>query len=218
MEALRTCRSQAPRTQLMVGFNRRFAPLADKLRSHMGEGPKAMLYRVNAGSIPADHWAQDPEIGGGRVLGEVCHFVDFMVFLCRSLPVRVQAMALPDAHGTQDTLTVNLEFRDGSIGSLAYFANGAKEVPKEYVEVYGNGVTGILRDFKQLEVYGGGKPCREHLLNQDKGQARMVRAFLQSVRDGGLPLIPDEETFGVTTTTFKILDALRTRQSVALEA
>ncbi len=201
---------------LMVGFNRRFAPHAVELKKRLGSAPMSMLYRINAGAIPKDSWIQDRKLGGGRIVGEACHFIDFLTWLCGSLPVRVCAVALPDAHGLNDTVSVNLEFANGSIGSICYYANGSKELPKEYIEAYGAGVTGVVRDFKELEVYCSGKPYRKKSLCQDKGQSDMVRGFVERVRDGGLPVIPPPEIFGVTRATFAVLESLRTRQAVSL--
>ena len=199
---------------LMLGYNRRFAPLAVKLKEKMGGGAMSMIYRINAGVIPLESWIQDPEIGGGRVVGEVCHFVDFLTFLCGALPVRVYAAALPDPGNLQDVVNVSLEFANGSIGSISYFANGAKALEKEYVEVYRAGTTGILKNFKELEIYAGGKPERKKLVNQDKGQKAMVGHFLQAVRDGGRAPIPLAEILAVSRTTFRVLESLRCREAL----
>jgi polar amino acid transport system substrate-binding protein len=201
---------------LMVGFNRRFAPHAVEMKKRLGAGPLSMLYRVNAGAIPKDTWIQHPELGGGRIIGEACHFIDFLTWLCGSAPVRVHALALPDPHGLSDTVTINLEFANGSIGTVSYFANGSKELGKEYVEAYGDGVTGIIRDFKELEVYSSGKPYRKRSFSQDKGQAPMVQAFIDRVGQGGAPLIPPEDVFAVTRATFAVLESLSTRQAIVL--
>ena len=199
--------------QLMVGFNRRFAPLAVVLKSKLGGGPMAMIYRINAGAIPADTWIQDPAIGGGRIVGEACHFIDFLTFLCGSLPTLIHAAAVPDPDGLNDTVNINLQFANGSIGTVSYFANGSKSLDKEYVEVYQSGQTAILRDFKQLEIHGSRKPFRKKLINQDKGQARMVQAFVERVKSGGPPLIAPEEIARVTQCTFAAHESLKTRQA-----
>jgi len=201
---------------LMVGFNRRFAPYAVDLKNRLGTGSMSMLYRINAGSIPKDSWIQDGQLGGGRIVGEACHFIDFLTWLCGSLPKCVHAVALPDPHGLNDTVSINLEFANGSIGSINYFANGSKELAKEYIEVYAAGRTGIIRDFKELEIYSSGKPYRKKSLSQDKGQASMVKAFIGSVRNGGAPIVPVAESFASTRTTFAVLESLRTRQPVVL--
>jgi len=200
----------------MVGFNRRFAPLARQLKESLRPGPMAMLYRVNAGAIPSDHWVQDPAVGGGRIIGEACHFVDFLTFLCGALPVRVHAAALPDPAGLGDTLHVNLEFADGSVGTVAYLASGSKSLFKEYVEVHQHGTSAVLRDFKQLELFGGRRVERKKLLTQDKGQRAMLAAFLDAVKDGRPSPIPLAELLAVTRATFRIVDSARARAAVAV--
>jgi predicted dehydrogenase/threonine dehydrogenase-like Zn-dependent dehydrogenase len=205
-----------PSPILTVGFNRRFSPLAIHLKEKLGVGPMSMLYRINAGAITADTWIQDMEIGGGRIIGEGCHFVDFLTYMCGSLPKRVYASALPDPEHLNDIVNINLEFENGSIGTISYFANGSKSLAKEYVEIHRAGVSGILRDFKEVEFYGKGKPERKKLLNQDKGQAAMVKAFVDVVRNGGQPPISPQEIFAVTRATFKVVESLRTHESITL--
>jgi len=193
---------------LMVGFNRRFAPLVQTLKSTLGQGPMSMLYRINAGAIPADSWIQDPALGGGRIVGEVCHFIDLLTYMCGALPVSVYANAIPDPDGLDDTLAISVAFANGSIGTISYFANGAKSVPKEYVEVYSHGTTGIIHDFKTLEIHGGGRPERQKLLNQNKGQGEMVGAFLNAIRDGRPCPIPFDEVIAVTRATLAARDSI----------
>jgi len=202
--------------QLMVGFNRRFAPHAIELKKLLDGSPVSMLCRVNAGSIPRDNWIQDKEIGGGRIIGEACHFIDFLTWLCGALPKQVHAVALPDPDGLSDTVSINLQFANGSIGSISYLSNGSKGLPKEYVEAYSTGLVGIIKDFKELEMYSIGKPRRKKSFVQDKGQAGMVKAFIKSIKEGGTPLIPADEIFAVTRTTFAVLESLRTHQAVSL--
>ena len=200
--------------QLMIGFNRRFAPHAVALKQQINEGPVAMIYRVNAGAIPKDTWIQDPKIGGGRVIGEVCHFIDFLTFICGALPVRVYASALPDPHHLNDTVTINLDFANGSVGTVCYFANGSEKLPKEYVEVYQSGLTGIIRDFKEVEIFGKSKWKRKKFLSQDKGQGCMLSTFIDRVSNGGAPLIKPDEIFAVTKATFGVLESLQSRKAV----
>jgi len=200
---------------MIVGFNRRFAPLTQRLKQKLGPGPMSMIYRVNAGAIPPDTWIQDPSIGGGRIIGEVCHFIDYLTFICGALPVRVYASVMSDPHNLNDTVTINLEFANGSVGSVSYFANGSKELPKEYIEIYKSGMTGIIRDFKELEVFGGGKPERKKLLNQNKGQPNMVGEFIQRIKNCGAPLISPDEILNVMRATFAVLESLKTKKAVA---
>jgi len=199
-----------PNTNLMVGFNRRFAPLALKLKEKIGEGPMSIIYRINAGQLPSDSWIQDLEIGGGRIIGEVCHFIDFLTFLCHSNPVKVYASTLPDPTNLQDTLNINLEFNNGSIGTINYFSNGAQSLPKEYIEVYKGGVTGILNDFKKLEVHSPKGIYKKRSFMQNKGQKEMLSAFFAAMKSSQTSPIPLNEILSVTQTTFKILDCLKT--------
>lgn len=201
---------------LMLGFNRRFSSLAQILKERLGAGPMAMIYRINAGPIPSDSWIQDKDIGGGRIIGEVCHFVDFLTFINGSLPDRVFATAMQDPADLEDTLNVSVHFQNGSIGTISYFANGSKSLSKEYVEIYRTGMTAILNDFKALEIYGDGKPLRKRLFTQDKGQKKMVSTFVQAIKEGKPSPISFEEICAVTMTTFKIIESIRTQQAVEI--
>jgi len=217
LDEIRDLYNQHNNQYLAVGFNRRFAPLAVQLKSRITQDPISMLYRINAGTIPKNTWIQDIKIGGGRILGEVCHFVDFLTWMCGSLPTSVFASALPDPHGLNDTVSMNLSFTNGSIGTISYFANGSTELPKEYIEVFCSGLTGIIQDFKEMKIYGKGKPTRKRLLNQDKGQSQMMKQFLQRIKMGGEALISPEEIFTVTQVCFAVLQSIRTQQSVSIK-
>jgi len=201
----------------MVGDNRRFSPLAEIIKKELGDGPMAMNYRINAGAIPADSWIQDPEVGGGRIIGEVCHFIDFLTFLNGSLPVSVHASAMRSAGNLNDTLTLTLSYENGSIGSISYFANGDKKLPKEYAEVYSNGVTAILDDFRTLSIYGSGKKKDKKLMSQDKGQKNEVQAFLRAVKEGQPSPIPFEQIYSTSLVTFKVLESIRTGQAIKID-
>lgn len=194
---------------VMIGFNRRFSPLITTVKKRFGEGPMSMIYRVNAGNIPKDNWIQDMEIGGGRIIGEACHFIDLLTFLNGSLPKTVSAMALPDPNGLNDTVTINIQFENGSTGVVAYFANGSKDLPKEYLEVFTSGNSAVLSDFKTLKIYGKGKPTKKKLLNQNKGQKEMVEAFVNGLLKDGQSPIPMNEIFAVTRATFKVLESIQ---------
>lgn len=200
--------TQAAAPALMVGFNRRFAPLAVQLKQRLGKGPMSILYRVNAGTVPAEHWIQDRALGGGRIVGEACHFIDFMTHLCGSLPRRVSAAAMADPQQLNDTFTAHIEFENGSTGTLCYFANGSKSLDKEYVEVYQAGWTGILQDFRTLELYGAKGRERKRLLAPDKGQAAMIKTFLEGIKSGQGSPIPFIESYATTLATFAIEKSL----------
>ena len=194
---------------VMIGFNRRFSPLTQKLKKAIGHNSMTMIYRINAGAIPKDNWIQDMEIGGGRIHGEVCHFVDYLTYLNGSLPVKVSATAIPDANQLNDTINILLQFENGSSGVIAYYSNGSKSLTKEYIEVFSVGFSAILNDFKELKLYGKGKPKKSKLLNQNKGQKEMVDAFVNGlVSDGNAP-IAFNEVVAVTKTCFSIIESIK---------
>lgn len=201
--------------QVLVGFNRRFSALSTSLKKQMGSGPMSMIYRINAGHIPGDTWIQDMEIGGGRIIGEACHFIDYLTWLNGSLPVSVYASALPDAGGFNDTVNININFANGSTGVVAYYANGPKSMPKEYIEVFHNGSSGVINNFKELRMFGKTKQ-KKKLLNLDKGQKIMVELFLKSILNGE-PLIPFEEIYSVTKATFAVLESIKTGNVVKID-
>ena len=207
---------------LMVGFNRRFAPMSRRLYEFIEarQEPLIATYRINAGSIPLTHWTQDPVQGGGRIIGEGCHFVDFLTFLVGAAPVSVTAQSLPDdSRYREDNVVMTFTFPDGSVGSVIYLANGDKAFPKERVEVYVGGRVAVLDDFRTLELVSQGKRRVIHSrLRQDKGHRAEWEAFSQAMIAGGPPPIPYEHLFGVTEATFAALDAIRSRQPVFLEA
>jgi polar amino acid transport system substrate-binding protein len=204
---------------LAVGYNRRFSPLAVELRSKLpSDAPRAMTYRVNAGAIPRESWVHHPEQGGGRIVGEVCHFVDLMQFLSDDVPVEAFAYSVGGSAGSRhDTVGIVLKFRRGSVGTIDYFATGDSRIPKERLEVYCAGVTAILDDFRRLEFAGKGRVQRTKLRSQDKGFDREIDAFLAAVRGGGLP-IPLESLVATTRTTFAIDESLRTGRPVPIAA
>lgn len=201
-----------PTPLLMVGFNRRFAPMAQRLHRHFKGVDEALVmhYRVNAGYIPLDHWTQDIEQGGGRILGEVCHFVDFLTFLAGAPPVSVSAQGLSNGERYRDdNLVATLAFENGSIGTITYVANGAKGLAKEYVEVSGGGRSAVLDNFRRLELYDGGRRQVEKARwRQDKGHRDQLAAFVAAVQSGGPPPIPWMDIVRVTETTFDIVDRL----------
>ena len=167
----------------MVGFNRRFAPMAVHLKSFVDGigGPLAIHYRVNAGYIPRDHWVNNPEIGGGRIIGEVCHFVDFLSFLAGAAPVEVLTRSLPNSgEYSNDNVMISLEFANGSQGTISYFANGDRAYSKERVEVFGGKSAAVLEDFRRLElVQHGKKQVVRSRFRQDKGHRAEWKAFVK---------------------------------------
>ena len=207
-----------PSTLLTVGFNRRFAPFAIRMKeffSNTGE-PLSLHYRVNAGPLPLSHWLHDPAVGGGRIIGEGCHFIDFLTFLTGCLPQAVTAARLPDAgiyH--QDNVHLSFTFSDGSVGTLTYLANGDKSFAKERVEVFSAGRVGVLDDYRSLDlIRNGHRQSFTSRLRQDKGHAALWKAFLVSVEKGATPPIPYTELLGVTRAS---ISATRAIQSGILE-
>jgi predicted dehydrogenase/threonine dehydrogenase-like Zn-dependent dehydrogenase len=201
---------------LMVGFNRRFSPLTKTMMEHLGSGPLAMTYRINAGHMPADAWMQIPEIGGGRIIGEACHFIDYLTFVCGSLPVEVYATAMRDAAGLEDVVAISLHFENGSIGTVMYYSNGSKNLPKEYIEIYSGGTTAVINDFKKMTVFKAGKSFQKKLLTQDKGQKMMVKTYLHNLEAGSGSPIPYPEIQRVMLATFKSVESFRTHQMFKL--
>ncbi len=203
---------------LLTGFNRRFAPLAQKLATFYRERgePMHVHYRINAGYLAANHWTQDPAIGGGRIIGEACHFVDFIAFLVGAAPTCVSAHALPDnGRYREDNASMTLTFPDGSLGVVDYLANGDRSVGKERVEVFCGGKVAVLEDFRRLETVEGGKR-REEKGAQDKGWRGEWENFTKAIREGGKPPIPYEQLLGVTQATFAAVEAIRTGETVQL--
>jgi predicted dehydrogenase len=198
---------------LMTGFNRRFAPLATQLAAHFTQRSDALYahYRVNAGYIPVNHWTQDPAIGGGRIIGEACHFVDFLTFLVGSAPVAVSAQALPDAGKyRQDNVSMTFTFADGSVGVVDYLASGDKSLPKERVEVFCGGRVAILDDYRTLElIHNGQRRSVKSAFRQDKGHFNEMQAFVSAIRNGGEPPIPYEQLIGVTKATLAAVESIR---------
>jgi polar amino acid transport system substrate-binding protein len=207
--------SQRKRPGLMVGYNRRFAPLAVKLKNAVGSGPMAMSYRINAGSIPRESWIQDRETGGGRIIGEACHFIDFLTFINGSLPVSISAQAMANPDHLNDTATLSITYANGSIGTILYFSNGDKGLAKERIEVFANGLSAVLDDFKNLGFYRQGKKKQHKLMSQDKGQKEEVRQFISSVILGQGPLIPFEEIYTTSAAAFAALDSLGSGNTIS---
>ena len=196
---------------LLVGFNRRFAPLAHSLQEFLEprSEPIYMHYRINAGYIPLSHWTHDPTQGGGRIIGEGCHFVDFLTFLAGAAPVSVTACALPDGgRYHEDNVSMTFTFPDGSLGVVDYLANGDKSFPKERLEVFMAGRIAVLDDFRTLEMMRDG----HHTMlkkAQDKGWRDEWVSFTSAIRTGGQPPIPYEQLAGVTKATFAAMESLR---------
>lgn len=188
--------------QLMVGFNRRFSPHAKEARKFFASrtNPLVMLYRINAGRIPPDHWVQDPHIGGGRILGEVCHFVDYMQALCGAPPTTVFAgrVGRHSSGLTDDQCSVTLTFSDGSIGTIVYTAEGNAALPKERFEAHADGRSLVMDDFMETSFYEGTRHRIFKTAKRDKGFSEEMASFVQAVETGGAPAIPFDQVEAVT--------------------
>lgn len=189
---------------LFVGFNRRFAPMARGVREAVaGRGPLAMHYRVNAGALPPGHWLSDAQVGGGRFVGEGCHFVDFLSFMTGDVGiVGVRARAVGRPRGTAEDLAVELEFADGSVGQILYTARGGSGLGKERFEAHAGGVSAVIDDFRTGTIWSG--PKRRSAGAAGKGHSEEIGAILESVRTGGSPPIARATLVAVTRATFAV--------------
>lgn len=208
-----TAHSGGSGPQLMIGFNRRFSPQVQKMKSLLASvsEPKSFIMTMNAGAIPANHWTQDNAIGGGRIIGEACHFIDLMRFLAGSEIISVQARRMGDAPGvatTEDKASITLGFADGSFGTIMYLANGAANYPKERVEVFTSGRVLQLDNFRKLKGFGWPGFSRMNLWKQDKGQQQCAAAFLAAVQSG-VPAIAPGDIFEVARVTIEVAELLR---------
>lgn len=199
---------------LMVGFNRRFAPQVQKMRTLLAsvKEPKSFIMTMNAGAIPADHWTQDKAVGGGRIIGEACHFIDLMRFLAGCPIVSIQARRMGDNPAvtiTEDKATITLGFEDGSFGTILYLANGSSAFPKERVEVFAAGRVLQLDNFRKLKGYGWPGFSKMNLWRQDKGQRQCASAFLSAIEKASESIIPYGEIIEVAEVSLEVADILR---------
>jgi len=201
---------------LMVGFNRRFAPHIQKIKKLFPENDaKAINYRINAGTIPADHWIHDQEIGGGRIIGEVCHFVDLCMYITGSKIMSIAANVMSTPQNLMDTLVVNISFANGSIASISYFSNGNRAVNKEYLEVFYANQVAIIDDFKKMSVFSEHQ-TKMNLSKKDKGHDEEVKKFISSIKEGKESPISFDEIYLSTLATFKIIESIKNRKIVIL--
>ncbi len=205
LEQIKSAYGQS-KARLMLGFNRRFAPMISDLKSaFIKDQPVSINYRINAGIVPPSHWIHDPRTGGGRIIGEACHFIDLCMFIAGSPIKNLSAVSL--GSGTlNDTVSIQMVFENGSIASVNYFSNGNKKISKEYLEVFGSGVVAICDDFSQLTITGNKK--QKYSGKQDKGHAAEVTAFIKSIREGSPSPIPFEEIYLSTLATFKVIESI----------
>ena len=194
---------------VMVGFNRRYAPHIQTLKAALTKKsqPATFMMTVNAGTIPADHWTQDPEVGGGRVIGEGCHFVDLLRHLAGSSIESVNAVAMDSS--CRDSVAITLRFENGCIGTINYLANGSKAFPKETLQVFCGGGIAELNNFRSLKAYGWPDIKQNKLWRQDKGQKACAAAFVKAIENGDpSELIPFDELVEVATACFDVVDQI----------
>jgi len=211
-----------PKTPILtVGFNRRFAPLAVHLQEFFANRSESLYahYTVNAGFLPSNHWLHDAVQGGGRIIGEGCHFIDFLTWLTGLLPSAVEAIALPDlGKYHQDNMQITLEFGDGSIGSIAYLANGDKSFPKERVEVFCAGKVAVLDDYRRLELISGGrKKTYRSAFRQDKGHQAAWTVFVNAIQNGTEAPIPYSQLIAVSKTAILAGKAAAEKTRIEIE-
>ena len=203
---------------IQVGFNRRFSPMIGHMKKCLS-GQISVNYRINAGVIPKDVWIQDREIGGGRVIGEVCHFIDTCSFLIDSEVVSLYASTIQKSDQSipdEDNLNVILNYANGSTATIAYYAYGDAAMSKEYIEVFGNGVSMRMTDFRELIIYENGKEKKEKSYNQDKGFGNEFKVFKESVKSGE-PAISFSSLYNTTKTAFKILESIKRKNLVSFK-
>jgi predicted dehydrogenase/threonine dehydrogenase-like Zn-dependent dehydrogenase len=204
--------------KLLVGFNRRFAPLTQRMKRFFlnNEEPMSVHYRVNAGALPDTHWLKDPEVGGGRIVGEGCHFIDFMTYMVGSAPIAVSAAEIQNAGASDhENVVATYHFADGSIGVMSYMANGDKSMPKEYIEVFMGGKSAVLNDFRSLKLHHKGfARSYKSYLRQDKGQTNMWKTFLNSINQKTPAPIPYKDLYQVTLASLYTIKALQTGQKI----
>lgn len=201
---------------VLVGFNRRFSPAAQKLKTLLVESPANLVATMNAGAIPPSHWTQDILTGGGRIIGEACHMIDLLAYLAGSEVVAVTMSALgPDPTVATDNATILLRFRNGANGTVHYFANGSKAFPKERVEVHSQGRTAVIDNFRKLHLYGF--KGRGWSGRQDKGHTEQFRQWLAFLKDGGEPLIPFSSLINTSKAAIAAVESLRRGEWVDVE-
>lgn len=213
LAAIIRTREAHPDCLLMVGFNRRFAPLSKFIKNTFNEisDPIVVHIRVNAGHIPGDHWIMRPGIGGGRVIGEICHFVDLIQYFTSSFPTRVYADSINsnnDELTDSENLSIVIKLANGSIGNIVYYANGDKSLPKEYIEISGGNIVGIINDFRDAVIYRDNKSIKKRI--SGKGHQEQIDEFLNAICNAAESPIPFESLCLTTLTTFRIMESLQT--------
>jgi polar amino acid transport system substrate-binding protein len=212
--------AQNSKGRLMTGFNRRFAPHIIEAKKILAQvqTPLLMYYRINAGHIPKESWVHDPEEGGGRIIGEVCHFIDLLQFLANSPPVKVYATQINAQEPVidKDNVEILIDFANGSRGSILYTSLGSKAAPKEYLEIFADEKVFIVDNFRSSRSYIQNKTKKIGKYAQDKGHHGELEAFTQAILNGDLSPIPLDEQVLATLTTFKVLKSLETGKPIEI--
>ena len=207
---------------LMVGFNRRFSPFIKKLKEFYRNrtAPLMMNYTINAGYIPGDHWVHDPEIGGGRLKGEVCHFIDLLSYISDSKPIQVFTQSISSNTGNifnDDNISINLLFEDGSTGVVSYTALGDKSYPKEQIEVFGDSSVAKVNNFNNLETFRNNKKNKSSKFSQEKGFYEEMNSYINSIKDGRDAPIPFKELIASSLATLKAVESMSKGKPVSFD-
>jgi predicted dehydrogenase/threonine dehydrogenase-like Zn-dependent dehydrogenase len=204
---------------LMIGFNRRFAPTTQKCIDFIGQNRNSCVIniRCNAGYIPPDSWVHKKEEGGGRIIGEVCHFVDLVQAITNSFPKRVFAVATPDPKALNDNLTISLEMENGSVASIVYVSCGDKSFSRERVEVFSGGSVCIIDNFKNITFVSSGKKKIEKSLEVDRGHINELKLTIDAIRNGKPSPIEFKSIIATTITTFAIEKSIIIGQPIKID-
>jgi predicted dehydrogenase/threonine dehydrogenase-like Zn-dependent dehydrogenase len=220
VETFKAQQSDVPRV-LMVGFNRRFAPTAVRVRELLAgsPGPFIVSVRANAGYVPPESWVHDPKEGGGRIIGEVCHFVDLIQYLTGGLPIEVHVVPAERGAGPalHDNVVINLRLDNGSSGCIVYSSGGDKSFPREYVEVFGNGAAAVIDNFKTMQFVRAGKKKKMRTWGVDRGHAAEMKTFVDAVRTDGPAPVEFREYVATTLATFAMMESIRRKAPVAVD-
>jgi polar amino acid transport system substrate-binding protein len=205
---------------VMAGFNRRFSPHAAMIKDYFSRRNAPMLinYRINAGFIPRNSWLQDQETGGGRIIGEVCHFIDFSSYLTGSSVIEVQATAIESGNAAivdQDNVAIALKYKDGSVANIVYVAMGSSDLAKEYCEIFADGSNAVMNDFRTT-ICSGKLGSRKISGKQDKGFSQELEAFFQAVINGKDSPAPWHSLVNTTRVTFAIHEAMANKKTITI--
>lgn len=202
---------------LMVGFNRRFSPAVKRVKELFSDKQvKSINIRINAGNMPKEHWVNDPDIGGGRIIGEGCHFIDLAMYLAGSKITSVYANSMTDSNNLNNTVNINLNFENGSIANVSYFSNGNKKLPKEFIEIFCGGTVAQIDDFKRLAIFD--KNIKKFKFKgQDKGHAKEVESYLFSIRYGKSCPISFEDCYISSYVTLMINESLKSKRVIKIQ-